>query len=132
MNKTKILQVIENVHMGLGHQGLALLCKTKFKLDLNKLEDGTLVMFINRDKNKLKIIGHQGIVLGYLRMPHERKIMMEAIQYLPQTFGATGWNYDEALKKALESRLVQKTSSTKVGPLQLYRAMERAGLTART
>ena len=129
----KIIQLICDVNMGLGHPGLTLMMQKRFKIDLAKLSDDKLVMFLNGKKDKLKVIGKQGMVLGYLRMPHSRKIMLEAIQYLPQTFGGAGFNYDAALKKALEARLGGAVSTKKTGPLEAFRTMQGAGLTnART
>lgn len=132
MKHVRIIRVIDNVNMGLGHDGIARLCLEQFKFDVTKLGEDMLVMCLNRAKDKLKIIGCQGKVVGYLKNPKGRKIMMEAIQFIPTTFGANGFNYDDALKKALSERLVRTASQQRVGPLQAYRAMERAGLTART
>lgn len=127
----KIIQLVVDVNMGLGHPGLIALCKENFKLDVTKLRDGELLMFLNRDRSKLKILGKQGLVLGYLRMPNGRKIMLEAIQYLPATFGGAGFNYDSALERALNERLIstQGASKRRVSALEAYRAKVGAGLT---
>jgi hypothetical protein len=132
MSHPKIILLIDNVNMGLGHPGLTALAR-KFKKDPATLKDGELLMFLNRKRDKLKMMGHQGIVLGYLRMPKGRQIMLEAIQYLPKAFGAQGEiNYDRALHTVLSDRLAKKHLPKSVSPLQAYRAMERSGLTART
>lgn len=124
----KIIQLAVDVNMGLGHPGLMELAK-RFKMDVTKLGDDDLLMFLNRDRSKLKILGKQGIVLGYLRMPGSQKIMLEAIQYLPQTFGGSGFNYDDALKKALVERLISRQSGKKrVSVLEAFRAKKAAGL----
>lgn len=83
-------------------------------------------MFLNRKRDKLKIMGAGGKVLGYLRMPSGQRIMLDAIQFIPRTFGATGFNYDEALQQALGARL--SAASRARSPLQAYRAMANAGL----
>lgn len=126
--RVEIIRLIDNVHMGLGHDGLAKLCKEKFKLHLDKIPDGQLVMFLNRGRDKLKIMGGQGKVLGYIRMPHEQKLMLDAVSYLPQTFGSGGFSYDEALKKALSDRLARRATTLSVSPLVAYRAAASAGV----
>jgi hypothetical protein len=131
MNHPKIIFLLVDVNMGLGHPGLIALAR-KNKVNPETTKDGHLLMFLNRKRDKLKMLGHQGIVLGYLRMPKGQQIMLEAIQYLPRAFGADGAiNYDQALKTVLESRL-SRPKSKSVGPLQAYRAKERSGLTAKT
>ena len=91
--------------MGLGHDGLRTFLKKYAKLDLDSLEEGDLVMCINKHGDKLKVIGHRGLVLGYLKMPGNAKIMKEALQWIPNTFGGSGFDYDAACKKVLEKRL---------------------------
>ena len=126
---TNIVLLIDNVHMGLGHDGLTKLAK-KFKRDPMSLGQGELLMFLNRKRDKLKIMGHRGLVLGYLKMPGGNRIMLDAIQYIPKAFGARGEiDYDSALKKALETRLLKASRPT--SPLEAFRAKERSGLTAR-
>jgi hypothetical protein len=99
----KIKLLIRNVNMGNGHLGLAALAR-KFKVDLEKIDGQDVVMFLNTAGDKLKIVGAKGTVIGYLRMPKGRRIYLEAIQWLPQTFHASGRiDYDSALKKALKS-----------------------------
>lgn len=71
---------------------------------MHKLSEGELVLCLNKHGDKMKVIGCKGLVLGYLKMPDKQRIMFEALQFLPQTFGATGFSYDAACKKALESR----------------------------
>lgn len=91
--------------MGLGHDGLRVFLKKYAKIDLENLGEGDLVMCINKHGDKLKVIGHRGLVLGYLKMPGNTKIMREALQFIPQTFGGAGFNYDSACKQVLEKRL---------------------------
>lgn len=124
----KIVTLIDNVGMGNGHIRLAEIAKRVAKIDVEELGPGQIVMFLNRAKDKLKIMGHRGVVTGYLRMPKGQRIMMEAIQYLPQTFGSGEINYDSALREALRTRLQRGRNQTRVSPMQAVRAMERAGL----
>lgn len=125
---TRIITLIDNVSMGNGHIGLALIAKKHAKIKVEELGPGEIVMFLNKAKDKLKIIGHKGVVMGYLRQPHGKRIMLEAIQFIPQTFGGSGAiHYDRALEEALTKRL-QRDGSRRPSPLQVVRAMERAGV----
>ncbi len=104
MKKPRIVLLVDNVHMGLSHDGLARLA-VSFKADASKLGEGELLMFLNRAKDKLKILGAGGRVVGYLKMEKGRRIALDAIRFLPETFGANGFSYDSALSKALAEKL---------------------------
>jgi hypothetical protein len=127
--RPRIVLAIDNVHMGLGHDGLAALAK-KYKADVTKLEAGELILFLNRQKDKFKFFGANH-VLGYYRNPKGHRIALQALQYVPHAFAATGSldmekAMEEGLKQVLVSKLKQHPS-----PLQVARAMDGAGLTAR-
>lgn len=104
MKNAKIFKLFLDIHMGLGHDGLSAIAK-KAKVKLEELETGDLLMFINRKGDKLKVLGAQGKVVGYLRTPGGRLIMKDALQYLPHTFGASGFDYDAACTLVLNRRL---------------------------
>lgn len=106
---SRIRKLITGVHMGLGHDGIAKLLaapvsKGGVGIDVNTLSDGDLIMLINRHGDKLKVIGCGGLVVGYLKMRKHQKIMKEALQFIPATFGGSGFNYDAACKEALKAR----------------------------
>lgn len=121
MKDVKIIRVLDQVNMGLGHDGLALLLKRRFSYDVAEMKPDSLVVCINRAKDRVKILGSKGLVVGYLKLPRGQRLMMEAIQYIPQAFGADGFNYDTALTKALAHSLTA-TGARKPGP---YTAFER-------
>ncbi len=124
--KTRIHRVVHGVHMGLGHVGLAKLLK-KAGVDVLKLEPGELVMCLNKHGDKMKVLGCKGLVLGYLRMQHNQRIMHDALQFIPQTFGGGNFNYDAAVKKALTQRLAEyPVPKPKVSPLDAARAAKSA------
>jgi hypothetical protein len=110
----KLIRVLEPVHMGLGHDGLAKLLKEQHKIDVTKLEEGALIACINKAKNRLKLLGAQGQVLGYLKLHGERRIHMDALRFIPQTFGAKGLDYDAALAKSLRMSLGTQLTEVKV------------------
>lgn len=105
----RIRKFITGVHMGLGHDGLAKLLRKSTKrggadIDLAELGEGDLVMCMNKQGDKMKVIGHKGLVIGYLKLPNKRKIMLEAVQFIPTTFGGAGFDYDAACRSALAQR----------------------------
>lgn len=112
--------------MGLGHIGLCKLIQSEAKVDCEKLEDQDLILCINGHGDKMKVIGCKGLVLGYLRMPRGQRIMKEALQFIPRTFGAGSFDYDAAVRKALEVRL--HSGESRRGPLNEARAKAAAGV----
>lgn len=102
--KPRIKKLFLDIHMGLGHDGLAAIAR-KGHIKIDELSDSDLVMFINKANDKMKVLGGGGRVVGYLRMPDRARISLEALAYIPHTFGAEGFNYDAALKMSLEKKL---------------------------
>lgn len=126
--KPTIKKVIEGVNMGLGHRGLSELLKKEAKVDVTKLDGTDLIMCINAFGDKMKVIGGKGMVIGYLKLPNRQRIMKEALQFIPQTFGASGFDYDAACKKSLSIRLENKHWSRALSPLDTAREMKSSGL----
>lgn len=102
--RSQIKKLVQGVHMGLGHDGLRKLL-VRNDIDLDNLRPGDLIMCLNGQGDKLKVIGFKGLVLGYLKMPRGQKIMGEALRYIPQTFGGSGFDYDAACRRALQERI---------------------------
>jgi hypothetical protein len=90
--------------MGLGHLGLTKLA-LKFKKNPERMDPTELLLFLNTSLDKLKIMGGNGKVIGYLKLPNGRKINLQALQYIPQAFGVNGFDYDAALEMAVQSQL---------------------------
>ncbi len=126
--KPTIKKVVEGVNMGLGHYGLAELLKKEAKIDVTKLTGTELVMCINGFGDKMKVIGAGGMVIGYLKLPGRQRIMKDALQYIPQTFGSTGFDYDKACHAALKTRLENKhyTPRRAISPPEAARAEKEA------
>lgn len=123
VNGPHVVMIFDNVHMGLGHDGLADIAK-KHRKDPARLVPGELLMFINRAKDKMKVYGPNQVI-AYLRMPHGRRIVLEAIQYIPQAFARSGKiDYDAALKRVLEAKMAAKTGERRtLSPLEVHRAL---------
>jgi hypothetical protein len=100
---SKLLELFLNVDLRCAHDGLAMVAK-KRGIDVKKLEPGQYVMFINCEKNRLKLFAANNII-AYLKLPHG-KIDMRTLQLIPQAFHASGKiDYDSALKKILMKEL---------------------------
>lgn len=105
----RIIAAIDNVHMGLSHDGLTLLAK-KFKVDARTLGQHELVIFINRARNKLKILGGGGKVIAYTRSEKSRKLPLDAIQYIAQIFNEKGHiDIDAAIERHVTKALQDRT-----------------------
>lgn len=131
MSASRIRRLVSGVHMGLGHDGLRLLLakavsKGGANTDVTSLQDGDLIMVLNTKGDKLKVIGCKGLVIGYLKMRKGERIMKDALQYLPATFGGNTFDYDAACKLVLEERLGHTKSNA--GSLNTARAKKSAGV----
>jgi hypothetical protein len=103
--RPKIRKLVQGVHMGLGHDGLKIFLEEHAGIRVSEMQGNDLVMCINSKGDKLKVIGCKGRVLGYLKMPRGEKIMRDALRFIPETFGASGFDYDLACRRILTQRL---------------------------
>jgi len=108
----RVVYTATGMDLRLGHEGLIrqLNRSAYFRERKQKVEElpvGSLVYCLNTQETKLKALGGKGMVVGYLRTPGNRKLYREALQYLHETFGADGFDYDAATKKALAKRGLQ-------------------------
>lgn len=102
---SKFVLLIDNVNMGLGHPGLTATAR-KLKVHPEKLGDQELILFLNRAKDKFKVMGSQGKVVCYYRTNSRNPVSLNAIQHLPRIFAQTGRvDYEEALREDLRQRL---------------------------
>lgn len=109
----RIARVFLNVSMIQGHDGLVKIVRS-FKL--KGLTKDDLIVFINRKRNRCKILSGSDVV-AYLRLP-KGLIDLNAIQYIPQSLGALGQlHYDEGLKKSLLERLAVKDKNNGIQKL---------------
>lgn len=106
----RVLQCFLNTDMRMGHDGLRKLAKDN-KINVDDLQPGQYLVFINNAKDKLKIYASFGVI-AYQRMEKGRKLDLNVIPYIPKAFNGTGrLDYEQSLKevleKALEKRLKQ-------------------------
>lgn len=100
---SRLLRVFLNADMRNQHDGLRALAKTE-KINIDKLEVGEMVLFINSDKNRVKLYGSNN-VLAYLKLD-KGKIDMRTISLIPRAFSGSGKiDYDAALKEVLTREL---------------------------
>lgn len=101
----KEIAVVDNCNMALSHDGLNAVA-IRLKVDPAKLERNELIVFLNRAKTRMKVLGGGGAVIGYVRMSDKSRIPLEAIQYLPEVFSNSGKiDINQAVEKLLVTRL---------------------------
>src|SRR5204862_105846 len=93
-----------------GHDGLTAIAKDE-GVDVSKLSEGEYVIFINAERNKLKMFAAHNVVAYYKTRPGE-VLDMRTIALIPRAFTGSGRiNYDEALKETVEGLLARRRRS---------------------
>jgi hypothetical protein len=107
----RLLYVIPEINMSCQHRGLIEQMKER-KIDFKKLKPGDVVAFLNRREDLLRVLcvlpekNTYGF-LGSYRSPHGR-VPLEAIQYITQSMGGTGFDMTQAIRMGLEDLLGRK------------------------
>jgi hypothetical protein len=129
----RIKLLILDIPMGLSFDGLGHIAR-ELRCDPDDLSPQEVVMFLNKQRDKLKILGRNGSkandiveVIGYIRAPRGQPLSLDAIQFLPQTFHEKGrFDYSAALKlslqKAFETATKRRGERRVISPLEAYRA----------
>lgn len=103
----RALQIFLNADLRCSHEGLTIIAK-KEKIDVDKLVPGEYVIFINTQKNKVKLYAANQIV-AYLRLPRGH-IDLRVIQLIPKAFESKGRiDYDQSLKEMLQRELPERS-----------------------
>lgn len=102
--KPKIVAAIANVSMASGHDGLMQIAR-KLKYKPEAMEAGSVLLFINKKRDKLKMLDLSGTVLGYVKMKSGRQMPLEAIQYISQTFSGGQIDIDRAIAEFIKARM---------------------------
>lgn len=111
----RIVCALSNVHMNLSHDGLRELVWKAARVNTMELGDGELVLFLNRKRDKMKVIGSQAQVLAYVKLNDGRRLPLEAIQYIPQTFAMTGKiDLDHAIATSVRESFGKKNGGAQV------------------
>lgn len=99
MNRVK--QIFLNTDLRCQHRGLSLLA-AKRKCNLDKLEPGEHVAFVNRRKDRVKLYSANGL-LSYLKS--DRPLDLRAIASIPEAFGKSlKLKYASGIRKLYESK----------------------------
>jgi len=102
--KGQIVQMFFNVNAAKAHKGLHLLA-AEYDINLDNLEPGQYVCFLNRKRNKVKMFS-AGNLFAYLSLPDSATVTMETIAQIPQMFlSRAELNFAPTLEAALESPL---------------------------
>jgi len=96
----RIIRYFPNTHMGNAHHGLAEIA-AQHKININKLNPGEFVIFVNNDQTALKMFG-PGNIIAHLRMPGSEKINPRVISMIPKFFNGTQIEYDKALREVIQ------------------------------
>lgn len=103
----RALRVFLNSDLRCGHEGLAATAK-KEKINVSNIEPGEFVIFINAEKNKIKLYAANNVV-AYLKLPDGGRVDMKTIAKIPMAFKATGRiDYDGILRETIMSELAYK------------------------
>lgn len=101
MNQVK--RIFLNADFRKQHDGLIQLAQ-EHHLNIAALEPGEHVVFVNSQRNKIKMFSH-GQVLSYLRLT-SGKVDLETLQAIPRAFkGNLTLAYDKALTKMVVKKL---------------------------
>lgn len=98
----KIARVFLDVHMGQNFQGLTKLMM-KEKIDARSLGFGDFVIFLNRACTAFKLLAGNSYLVYY---KNKGKIPLEAIQYLPASFGGSELEFNKAIEKSLRAKVL--------------------------
>ena len=88
------------------HDGLSKIAIDN-KLNVHKLKHGEHAVFINRSKNRIKMLSHGG-VLSYLKLKRGEVLDLNTLKYIPAAFNDSGdlkVSYSNALKKVVKGRI---------------------------
>jgi hypothetical protein len=114
--KLKHIANIFGTNMGLAHDGLYEYAKTKAQLRGWKPEKNHVLVFINNQQDRVKILtgideNHPHGVVGYYR--NRGKIDREAIQYIVECFDGKRIDFDKATEKVFEKKLSKEVMRLK-------------------
>lgn len=102
----KALRIFLGTDMRCAHEGLSTLA-TEHKVNVDKLEPGEYLVFINTAMDRIKLYAANNIV-AYYKSKHG-KIDIRTISKIPQAFKASGKiEYDASLKEVIEEHLMKR------------------------
>lgn len=97
----RITRVVFDVDLRQSFNGLRTLCKEQ---RLHCEHEDSRIIFINRAQTAFKLLAGNAYLV-YYRTENRRKVPLTALQYLPQYFGGTEAELDEAIRKYLFKKM---------------------------
>lgn len=106
----RVLEIFSNVDLRKGHHGLQEIAK-KSGHDVDKLQIGQYIVFINRAKTALKVFA-PGNIVAYQKMPNNTQVDLRTLKHIPTFFNSGVFNYRgaqwEVMKKQFPNPTVQQ------------------------
>lgn len=106
----KIARIVLDFDMRCNFEGIRETLK-KQKIDLDTISDDFVVILMNKANTAFKILVDNSYIVYFKN--NGRKIPLEAIQYLPEKFGGSEMQYNNAVRKTLQDRMARKLSGKK-------------------
>lgn len=105
----KTIHVFVGVDMRQSHLGLTKLASQN-KIDLNTMQQDSAIVFISRDRMRMKAYSGNGVLSYLVSSDRKRPFDLQAIDEFPKAFDKNGtMNYEKALKERLKKALFNKT-----------------------
>lgn len=107
----RIARVFFGIDMRCNFDGIRAALK-KEKMDLATLDKNMIVICLNNTKTAFKILVDNTYIVYYKN--GNRRIPLEALQYLPQKFGGSEMEYNQAVETSIRQKLnLPKTGMSK-------------------
>lgn len=108
----KLLHVLVGADMRCRQNGLIGWLKVVHKIDLEDLSPGDMIVMLNNKKSYLALIAilpekESYQFVGYYKSPHGR-VPLDALKYIANSIGSSGFNMNAAIRKGLEEILGAK------------------------
>jgi hypothetical protein len=98
----KIARIFMDVDMRCNFEGMREVLKSA-KIDLDTIKSDYVVILMNRRKTAFKMLVDNAYIVYYKN--GNRRIPLEAIQYIPQRFGGSEMEFNKAVEKSLRVSL---------------------------
>lgn len=107
MTSGRVMYWMPNADLRNRHDGLAIAAKKEFKVDVDKLKPGEMIMFINTAWTQFALFCAGNVLLHYKR-PDGKHLNKRALMLVPQFMIGQKIDYTKALRVAIEKEYQQK------------------------
>jgi hypothetical protein len=114
----KIARIFMDVDMRCNFEGMREVLKSA-KIDLDTIKSDYVVILMNRRKTAFKMLVDNAYIVYYKN--GNRRIPLEAIQYIPQRFGGSEMEFNKAVEKSLRVSLNIPDAETPVHKTKVIR-----------